>query len=69
MDELTNEQLQRQDFVDNAIFDLIQSLIPREEELEWDVEIVANVRDCIGSWVVERKNVCHQMWFYPYLVD
>lgn len=69
MGELTDEQLQRQDFVDNAIFGLIHSLTLGQKDLEWDIEMVAHVRDCIGSWIVERKNICDQMWFYPYLVS
>ncbi|MBI4339268.1 MAG: hypothetical protein HY680_04880 [Chloroflexi bacterium] len=69
MDELTEDQLQRQDFVDNSICDLIQALIPGGQGLEWDIEMVADVRDCIGSWLVERKNICDQMKFYPYLAE
>ncbi|MBI2919223.1 MAG: hypothetical protein HYY01_14715 [Chloroflexi bacterium] len=69
MEELTEEQLQRQDFVDNSIFALIQSLVPRKQGLEWDIEMVGEVRDCIGSWLVERKNVCDQTSFYPYLAQ
>jgi len=52
-DELTDEQLERQDFVDNAIFSLIQQLNPTSKVIDWDIEMIGNVRDAI---VKELKN-------------
>jgi len=46
-DELTDKQLERQDFVDNAIFSLIQQLNPTNQVIDWDIEMIGNVRDSI----------------------
>ncbi|MBS3921024.1 MAG: hypothetical protein KG012_19290 [Deltaproteobacteria bacterium] len=32
-----DEQIKRQDFVDNQIFDLVNRLIPSEKVIEWDI--------------------------------
>ncbi len=40
---LTDEQIKRQDFVDNRIFELIQELNPSQTEIDWDIEVVANI--------------------------
>ena len=36
--ELTDEQIERQDFVDNAIYHLVNELIPSDKEMDWDIE-------------------------------
>ena len=40
MEELTKHQIARQNFVDNAVFDLIKELIPEDKakNLRWDIE-------------------------------
>ncbi len=65
--ELTKKQLERQDFVDNAIFDLIKELIPEDkaENLQWDIEMIAEVREEIENFVVGRKNLISEEEFYP----
>jgi len=37
---LTQQQLARQDFVDNTIFSLIRSVNPSNKEIEWDIEMI-----------------------------
>lgn len=69
MDDLTREQLQRQDFVDNSIFELMQSLIPSGQELEWDIEMIGEIRDCIETWLVERLKIQDSQTFYPYIEE
>jgi hypothetical protein len=69
MVELTDSQLARQDFVDNSIFELIQSLSPPHKEIVWDIEMIGEVRDRIAQWVVERLNVMDEMSFYPYIEE
>jgi hypothetical protein len=34
--ELTQQQIAQQDFVDNTIFSLIQTINPDDKEIEWD---------------------------------
>jgi|GEM_PF-1770133 len=40
-----DEQIKRQDFVDNQIFDLVNKLIPSERVIEWNIEMIGDIRD------------------------
>ena len=62
--ELTDVQIERQDVVDNAIFNLICEVNPSDAELEWNIELIGNVRDAIQSELVKRK-ICTAQEFYP----
>lgn len=64
--ELTDQQISRQDFVDNAIHDLINELIPSVKEMEWDIEVIGEVRDVIQAMLVGR-GICTEQEFYPYI--
>ena len=66
--ELTDQQISRQDFVDNAIFDLINELIPSDKEMEWDIEVIGEVRDVIQAMLVGR-GICTEQVFYPYIEE
>ena len=65
--ELTEQQIERQDFVDNAIFNLIDELVPSDKEMEWDIEAIGEIRDAIQSQLVTR-GFCTDQEFYPYIV-
>ncbi|MBI5196143.1 MAG: hypothetical protein HZA10_07455 [Nitrospirae bacterium] len=67
MKELTEEQIKRQDSVDNAIYQLIQELNPTADEIRWDIEMLGEVRDVIEDWIVERLKITDEQNFYPYL--
>jgi len=64
---LTDEQLRRQDFVDNRIFELLRHLGPESIKLEWDIELIGQIRDSIEDILVERLKLMSEMEFYPYL--
>ena len=66
--ELTEQQIERQDFVDNAVFNLINELVPSEKEMEWDIEAIGEIRDAIQSQLVTR-GFCTDQAFYPYIVE
>jgi hypothetical protein len=66
MKELTDKQIQRQDFVDNAIFDLIQSLNTTDKAINWNIEMIGEIRDVIAEWMTERLNITDEQNFYPY---
>ena len=66
--ELTKQQIERQDFVDNAIFNLINELIPSDKEMEWNIEFIGVVRDAIQTRLVE-KGICSKQEFYPYIEE
>jgi hypothetical protein len=60
IDELTDKQLERQDFVDNAIFSLIQQLNPTNQVIDWDIEMIGEIHDNIRYWLVERLKICEE---------
>ncbi len=66
--ELTDQQIARQDFVDNAIYDLINELIPSDKEMEWNIEVISEVRDAIQTMLVGRC-ICTEQEFYPYIEE
>jgi hypothetical protein len=66
--KLTKLQIERQDFVDNAIFNLINELIPSDKEMEWDIEAIGEIRDAIQAKLVD-KNICTEQEFYPYIEE
>ncbi len=64
--ELTAQHIERQDFVDNAIFDLINELTPTDKKMEWDIKAIGQIRDAIQSQLVDR-GFCTEQEFYPYI--
>ena len=48
MRELTKKEISRQDFVDNAIFDLIKELNLSSKEIDWNIEMIGEIRDIIS---------------------
>jgi hypothetical protein len=67
--ELTQQQIAQQDFVDNAIFSLIQSANPSNKEIEWDIEMIGEIRDVVKEWLVDKLNLTTEQEFYPYLEE
>ncbi|HRH47079.1 MAG TPA: hypothetical protein PKY82_35865, partial [Pyrinomonadaceae bacterium] len=54
------EQTSRQEFVDQAIFALLQELVPahyRGREIEWDQEMIAGIRECLQSSIFLSKKL------------
>ena len=64
--ELIKQQIERQDFVDNAIYDLIQKVNPAEKEIEWNIEMIGEIRDVIKEWLVDKLKIISEQDFYPY---
>ncbi len=64
--ELTKKQIERQDFVDNSIFELFQTLNPTERCFDWDIEMIGDIRDTIQYYIVKKTN-CKEQEFYPYI--
>ena len=69
MSELTEDQIARQDYVDNLIFQTILASHPCAEGIEWDIEMISDVRERIQHWLVERLELIDEMRFYPYLKE
>ena len=55
MKELTDEQIKRQDFVDNTIYQLIQEINPADKMIAWDIEMIGDVRDVINKGSLKEK--------------
>jgi hypothetical protein len=67
VDELNEQQLNRQDFVDNAISELLLKLNPSHQKIEWDIEVIGEVRDIIRAYLVKHLEITDEMTFYPYI--
>jgi hypothetical protein len=67
MREWTSREINRQDFVDNEIFQLIQQVNPTSDEIDWDIEMIADVRDVVQHWLVKNLELCNKQTFYPYI--
>jgi len=65
MKNFTEDQLKRQDFVDNQIYDLVKRLTPASIEIEWDIEMIGDIRDTIQHWLVDRYKIVEELKFYP----
>ena len=65
MEIFTEEQIKRQDFVDNQIFDLVTRLIPSKREIEWDIIMIGEIRCTIQDWLVGRYMIVDELEFIP----
>jgi hypothetical protein len=66
-DDLSDDQINRQNAVDNVIFQLIQTIHPSTSGIGWNIEMIGDVRDCVKEWVVDRYELCDEQSFYPYI--
>jgi hypothetical protein len=67
MRELTDSEIAIQDYVDNKVMDLIRDLSPIDATIHWDIEMIAEVRECIQYWIVDRLHICSEEEFYPFI--
>ena len=65
MQRFGDKQIKHQDFVDNEIHNLVKRLIPSRREIEWDIEMIADIRDTIQHWLVDRYKIVDELEFYP----
>lgn len=61
----TLRNIARQDFVDNRVFELINELLPMDRKIEWDIEVIATVRDSILSAISQKVGGLNESKFYP----
>ena len=66
MTKLTKQQIERQDFVDNHVFELMRELLPPSKQINWNIEIISAIRDAIGKQIIDKKCMS-EMQFYPYI--
>lgn len=65
--ELTEAEIERQDSVDFAIYNLVASLVPTPENVDWDIEWIAEIRDTIQEMIVNKLGLMTEQEFYPYI--
>jgi hypothetical protein len=65
MQNFTEDQINRQDFVDNGIYDLVKRLTPSTKKIEWGIEMIADIRDTIQHWLVDKYKIVDEFEFYP----
>ena len=63
----TNEKrkIEQWDYVDNAIFDLINELNPSTKTIEWDIKPISEIREILVSLYVQELKLCTEDDFYP----
>jgi hypothetical protein len=64
-DNWTEQETDRQDRVDNAISSAIEEITPIGY-WQWDMELIAEVREVIMEYVVNQKKWMTEQQFYPY---
>lgn len=63
--DFTEQETDRQDRVDNAIFKMLKEITPIGYA-QWDMEIIGEIRDVIVEYVVTKKKWMTEQQFYPY---
>jgi len=61
---MNDEQIKRQDFVDNVIFELIHRINPNKRQISWDIEMIGNIRDSIISELQNKLGIS-EFEIYP----
>ncbi len=69
MKELSEEQIERQDYVDNVVYELIKQVNPTSKQVEWDIELIGKIRDKIREYFVKNHIIADEQKFYPFLED
>jgi hypothetical protein len=54
MQGFSDKQIKRQDFVDKQIYELVKRLNPSTREIEWNIEMIGDIRDTIQHWLVDK---------------
>ena len=65
MEKFTEDQINGQDLVDNEIYDPVIRLAPATKKIEWDIEMIGDIRDTIQHWLVDQYKIVDELKFYP----
>jgi hypothetical protein len=63
--EFTREQLDKHDFIDNSIMELINKLNPTTVKIKYDGHIVWKVRNALIEVFTQDLDLCTERAFYP----
>jgi len=67
MSDLTDKEVDRLDFVHNAIHDLLCALAGRE--IEWDISVIAEISDLAEAHICDKLGLMSDREFAPYVED
>ena len=67
MSDLTDKEVDRLDFVHNAIHDLLCALAGRE--IEWDISVIAEISDLAEEHICDKLGLMSDREFAPYVED
>ena len=59
------QKIERWDLVDNAVFDLINTLNPSDKEIKWDIKPISEIRAVLVNLFVNELKLCTENEFYP----
>jgi hypothetical protein len=62
MEIFSEEQIKRQDFVDNEIYDLVKRLVPSKRAIEWNIEMIADIRDTTQYPLQAHRAFSDRFW-------
>ncbi len=62
--ELTEEQIARQDDIDNSIYHLASQIAG--VEVSWNIKNIAEVREALRQWLVVEMKYLSEQEFYPF---
>ena len=62
---IEKQKIVKWDFVDNAIFNLIQELNPSTKKIAWDIKPISEIRETLVKLYVHELKLCKEKHFYP----
>jgi hypothetical protein len=69
--DLTKRQIERQDFVDNSIFELLEKLNPdtSNNKLCWNIDIISKIREIVRLYFENNCNDFSEQDYYPFIKE
>jgi hypothetical protein len=66
--ELTNYELEQQDLIDNACYELITQFCPNGlKDVEWNIQHISKIREALQEVIVDDMKLMTEQEFYPYI--
>ena len=59
------QKIEKWDFVDNSIFELLETLNPSKKEIKWDIKPISEIREVVINLFVDELKLCTEDDFYP----
>jgi len=63
--EFSKKELERQDFIDNSIMELINKVNPSDIKIRYDGHIVYKIREALIEVFTKDLELCTETAFYP----